>query len=189
MSMIDAAHVKTNMKLEIDGEPYLVVGAEHIKPGKGQAFSRIKLKNLQTGAVIEKTYKANDMLKIADFVSRKAQFLYSQGDEYYFMDNENYEQYMIKEDTLGNDKYFLKEGLEVKVLLFKGNPIGVDLPKAVELTVVDTEPGVKGDTAAGGSKPAKLETGYVVQVPLFISEGDVVRVDTRTGEYVERVNK
>ncbi len=187
MSMVDAAHVKTNMKLEIDGEPYLVVGAEHIKPGKGQAFSRIKLKNLKTGAVIEKTYKASDMLKIADFVTRKSQFLYNQDDEYYFMDLENYEQYMIKEDALGRDKFFLKENLEVKVLLYKGSPIGIELPKAVELEVVETEPGVKGDTAAGGTKPAKLETGYVVQVPLFISEGDVIRIDTRTGEYVERV--
>ncbi len=168
MSMVDAAHVKTNMKLEIDGEPYLVVGAEHIKPGKGQAFSRIKLKNLKTGAVIEKTYKASDMLKIADFVTRKSQFLYNQDDEYYFMDLENYEQYMVKEDALGRDKFFLKENLEVKVLLYKGSPIGIELPKAVELEVVETEPGVKGDTAAGGTKPAKLETGYVVQVPLFI---------------------
>ena len=187
MSVVDAAHVKTNMKLEIDGEPYLVVGAEHIKPGKGQAFSRIKLKNLKTGAVIEKTYKANDTLKIADFVTRKSQFLYKQDDEYYFMDLENYEQYMIKEESLGDDRFFLKENLEVKVLLYKGSPIGVELPKAVELKVVETEPGVKGDTAAGGTKPAKLETGYVVQVPLFISEGDVIRIDTRTGEYVERV--
>ena len=187
MSMVDAAHVKTNMKLEIDGDPYLVVGAEHIKPGKGQAFSRIKMKNLRTGAVIEKTYKANEMLKIADFVMRKAQFLYNQGDEYYFMDLENYEQYVVKEDALGRDRYFLTENLEVKVLLFKGSPIGIELPKAVELKVIETEPGVKGDTAAGGTKPARLETGYVVQVPFFIEEGDIVRIDTRSGEYVERV--
>jgi elongation factor P len=187
MSVVDAAHVKTGMKLEIDGEPYLVVGAEHIKPGKGQAFSRLKLKNIQTGAVIEKTYKANEVLKIADFVSRKSQFLYSQGGDYYFMDNETYEQYIINEEYLGQDKYFLRDGMEVKVLLFKGVAIGVELPKAVELVVVETEPGVKGDTATGATKPAKLETGYVVQVPLFISAGDVVRIDTRTGEYVERV--
>lgn len=185
--MINAGAVKSNMKLEIDGEPYLVVSADHVKPGKGQAFSRVKLKNLKTGLVVEKTYKAGEKLKKADFLVKKAQYLYNQGDEYYFMDLGTYEQVMVPANVLGRDKDFLAENVEVKLLLFKGEPVGIDLPTAVDLRVAETEPGVRGDTASGGSKPAKLETGAMVQVPFFINEGDLVRVDTRTGEYVERV--
>lgn len=185
--MVNAGGVKPGMKLEIGGDPYLVVHADHVKPGKGQAFSRLKLKNLKTGLVVEKTYKAGEKLKKADFLVKKAQYLYNQADEYYFMDLETYEQVAIPGDALGRDKDFLAENIEVKLLLFKGDPVGVDLPTAVDLKVVETEPGVRGDTASGGSKPAKLETGAVVQVPFFINVGDVVRVDTRTGQYVERV--
>lgn len=185
--MVNAGAVKPNMKLEIDGEPYLVVSADHVKPGKGQAFSRFRLKNLKTGLVVEKTYKAGEKLKKADFLVKKAQYLYNQGDEYYFMDLETYEQVMIPAHVLGRDKDFLAENIEVKLLIYRGEPVGIDLPTAVDLKVVETEPGVRGDTASGGSKPARLETGTVVQVPFFVNEGDVVRVDTRTGEYVERV--
>ncbi len=185
--MINAGAVRPNMKLEIEGDPYIVVNADHVKPGKGQAFSRFKLKNLKTGLVVEKTYKAGEKLKRADFLVKKAQYLYKQGGEYFFMDLETYEQIPILGDVLGTDKDFLAENVEVRLLLFKGEPVGVELPTAVDLRVVETEPGVKGDTASGGTKPARLETGVVVQVPFFISEGDIVRVDTRKGEYVERV--
>jgi elongation factor P len=185
--MINAASVKTNMKLDIDGDPYLVVAAEHVKPGKGQAFSRLKLKNLKTSLVVEKTYKASEKLKKADFLVKKAQYLYNQGDEYYFMDLETYEQVTIPGSVLGGNKDYLAENLEVRLLLFKGEAVGIELPTAVDLRVAETEPGFKGDTASGGTKPAKLETGAVVQVPFFINEGDLIRVDTRTGDYVERL--
>ena len=185
--MVNAASVKTNMKLEIDSDPYLVVGAEHVKPGKGQAFSRLKLKNLKTGMVVEKTYKAGEKLKKADFLVKKAQYLYNQGDDYYFMDLDTYEQVVIPGGVLGGNRDYLAENLEVRLLLFKGEAVGVELPTAVDLRVAETDPGFKGDTASGGSKPAKLETGAVVQVPFFINEGDLIRVDTRTGDYVERL--
>jgi len=185
--MINAGSVKPNMKLEIDGEPFLVVSADHVKPGKGQAFSRFKLKNLISGLVVEKTYKATEKIKKADFFVKKAQFLYKQGEEYYFMDEETYEQVMIPEGLLAYEKDYLVENIEVKLQIFKGKPVGIELPTTVDLKIIDTEPGVRGDTAAGGTKPAKLETGAVVQVPFFLNVGDVIRVDTRTGEYVERV--
>ncbi len=185
--MIAAGDIRPNMKVELDGDPYLVVNADHVKPGKGQAFSRFRLKNLRTGAVIEKTYNLGETLKNADFLVRKMQSLSSQHDNAVFMDMETYDQIEVPFSVIENERYFLQENLEVKVLLFKGSPVGVDLPAAVELTVVETEPGVKGDTASGGTKPAKLETGAVVQVPFFINEGDKVKVDTRKGEYLERV--
>lgn len=184
--MINAGNVRPNMKLEVEKEPFIVVGADHVKPGKGQAFSRLKLKSLRTGLVVEKTYKATEKLKRADFLVRKAQFLYREAEEYYFMDQETYEQVMVPGSILGRDKDFLLENIEVRLLLFKGKPVGIELPTTVDLRIVETEPGVRGDTAAGGTKPAKLETGALIQVPFFLNMGDVVRVDTRTGEYVER---
>jgi len=189
MAEIATNEFKRGVKLEIDGDPYEIVDYEHVKPGKGQAFVRVKLKNLKTGNVVEKTYKSGTKLPLADVEERMMQYLYKDNEGYNFMDLNNYEQYTIREETMGDAAKFIQENKEVSVVLYKGIPIGVNLPNFVELAVVETEPGFKGDTAATGTKPATLETGAVVQVPFFIKEGDIVKIDTRTGEYVERVNK
>ena len=185
--MVATNAFKNGMKLDLDGEAYQIVFFKHVSPGKGGAFVRTKLKNLKTGAVIERTYRSGEKLKKADIVEKDMQFLYNDGSEYHFMDAKTYEQVALTGEQLGDSKNFLQEQVVVEILFFNGEPIGVELPNFVELVVAESEPGVKGDTASGATKPATLETGAVVQVPLFVSVGEKIKVDTRTGEYVTRV--
>ncbi len=184
---IDINRLQKDMFIEHKEEPYRVLDYEHVKPGKGQAFVRIKAKNMLTGNVTEITYKASDTIDLADFEQVFADYSYSDGENYYFMNSQTYEMIAIPKERIKEESRFLKEGMQVVVFIYEGQPTGIELPKHVELKVVETEPTFKGDTAAGGTKPAKLETGAVVQVPFFITEGDIVKVDTRTGTYVERV--
>jgi elongation factor P len=185
--MISTNDFRRGVKIEYRGEPYEVLDFQHVKMGRGGAFVRTKLKSLVTGKIIDETFNAGDKVPKADLEERQMQYLYSQDDLYYFMDNETYEQTPLSEQQLGDKKYYLKENMNVSILYYKGEPIAVELPNFVELEVVDTEPGVKGDTASGGSKPAKVETGATVKVPLHINKGDIIKIDTRTGEYIERV--
>ncbi len=183
--MISSNDFRPGVTIEIDNNVWQIVEFQHVKPGKGAAFVRTKMKNLQTGAVVERSFNAGEKVPKAHVDRRPMQFLYEDG-MYHFMDNETYEQIELTEEQLGTAKNFLKENMDVTIMMFQGIIIGIDLPYSVELEVVETDPGVRGDTATGGSKPAKLETGYVVKVPLFINQGDVLRIDTRTGEYIER---
>ncbi|HAA89368.1 MAG: Elongation factor P [Thermoanaerobacterales bacterium 50_218] len=185
--MISTNDFRTGLTIEVDGEIYEVIDFQHVKPGKGAAFVRSKLKNLRTGAVIDRTFRAGEKVPRAHLDRREMQYLYRDGNSFVFMDNETYDQISLSEEQLGENVKFLKENMNIYLLTHEGQIIGVELPNFVELKVVDTEPGVRGDTAAGGTKPATLETGLVVQVPLFVEAGDVIRVDTRTGEYLERV--
>ncbi|MDI6853450.1 MAG: elongation factor P [Deltaproteobacteria bacterium] len=184
--MYSTSDFKKGLKVEIDGTPYVIIDFLHVKPGKGGAFVRTKLKNLLTGRVIDQTFRSGEKVKKPDLMEREMQYLYREGDNFYMMDNENFEQIFITAEQMGEAAQFLSENLNVKVLFFNQQPVAVELPTFVELTVAETEPGVRGDTATGGSKPAKLETGAIIQVPLFINEGDRIKVDTRTGEYIER---
>lgn len=177
---------RKGLKIELDGVPYAVVDFQHVKPGKGGAFVRTKLRNLQFGTVIDRTFRAEEKVPLAECEERQAQFLY-RDDRFHFMDLDTYDQLALSEEEVGEAAAYLKEETRVSILYHKGVPLGVELPTFVELRVTETEPGVRGDTASGGSKPATLETGAVVSVPLFISEGDLVRIDTRTGAYIERV--
>ena len=163
-----------------------VVEFQHVKPGKGAAFVRAKMRNMCTGAVVERTFNAGERLPKAHIDRRAMQYLYESDGNYVFMDNETYEQSELTKEQLGNAINFLKENMDAKIMIYNGRVIGVDLPNTVELTVVKTDPGIRGDTATGGSKPATMDTGYVVKVPLFINEGDVLNIDTRTGEYISR---
>jgi len=184
---IDINSIQRDMFIEHNGQPHRVLDYEHVKPGKGQAFVRVKAKNMSTGNVIEITYKASDSIELADFEQVFAEYSYNDGDYYYFVSKITYDMLAVPTKNVENEIKFLKEGMEVVVFIYKGQPIGIELPRHVELKVVETEPAFKGDTAAGGSKPAKLETGAVVQVPFFVEEGDIIKVDTRTGTYIERV--
>jgi elongation factor P len=184
--VISVNDLRTGLTLEIDGEIYSVVEFLHVKPGKGAAFVRTKLKNVKTGAVTERTFRAGEKVNRAHIDTVEVQYLYSAGNEYYFMDTETFEQIVIDADTLGDAPKYLKENMIIGLEMYEGAPVGVQLPTAVELEVTETEPGFKGDTATGGSKPATLETGLVVQVPLFIERGDILKIDTRTGEYLSR---
>ncbi|HMM21257.1 MAG TPA: elongation factor P [Selenomonadales bacterium] len=184
--MISSNDFRTGVTIEIDNGVWQVVDFQHVKPGKGAAFVRAKLKNVKTGAVVERTFNAGEKLPKAHVERREMQYLYESDGEYNFMDNETFEQTTINNEQLGDAMKFLKENMSIGVLTFQGSIIGVDLPNSVELEVVETDPGIRGDTATGGTKPAKLETGYVVKVPLFINVGDVLRIDTRTGDYIER---
>ncbi|HID79980.1 MAG TPA: elongation factor P [Aquifex aeolicus] len=184
---IDINRVARDMFIMHKGEPYKVVDYEHVKPGKGQAFVRVKAKNMKTGNVVEITYKASDSIELADFEQRFAEYSYSDGDFYYFIDKNTYEMIAVSANTVKDKAGFLKEGIDAVVYFHEGQPIGIDLPKTVELQVIETEPA--RDTAGGGTKPAKLETGLVIQVPMFVKEGDIVKVNTITGQYVERVNR
>jgi elongation factor P len=185
--MYSTAEFKKGLKIELDGVPYVIADFQHVKPGKGGAFVRTKLKSLLTGRVLDQTFRSGEKVKRPDLVERDMQYLYREGDRFCMMDNETFEQIMLTEDQVGEARLFLTENLDVKILFFNQQPVGVDLPLFVELEVTQTEPGVKGDTAAGGTKPATLESGMTIQVPLFISEGDRVKVDSRTGAYIERV--
>lgn len=185
---LDTSDFRNGLKIELDGEPYVITYFQHVKPGKGGAFVRTKLKGLKSGRTIEKTFNAGHKVQEADVSERRMQYLYQDGDSAVFMDTDNYEQLSLPFERLGEDRRFLRENIEVEVLLYKGEAVKVELPPFIIAPIVSTDPGVKGDTATGGSKPATLDSGAVVQVPLFIKEGEKVRVDTRSGEYVERVN-
>lgn len=184
--MVSTNEFKTGLTIEVEGDAHQVVEFQHVKPGKGAAFVRCKLKNLRTGSVVEKTFSAGDKVPRAKIERKEFQYLYNDGDVYNFMDMETYDQTGLTVDQLGDAVKFLKENMMINVMIYQGRPIGVDLPNVVELEVIETAPGIKGDTATGGSKPAKLETGYVLQVPFFINEGDILQIDTRTGQYVKR---
>jgi elongation factor P len=185
--MISTNDLRTGVTIELDGELYTVVDFQHVKPGKGSPFVRTKLKNIKTGYTLEKTFNAGEKLPRAHIDRREMQYLYNTGDEYVFMDNETYEQHHFSKDLLGEGVKFLKEAMVVSALSHEGTFFGVELPNFVELKVEETEPGIRGDRAQAGTKPAKLETGAIVQVPLFVEVGDIIQVDTRTGEYLKRV--
>jgi len=185
--MISTSDFRTGLTILLEGDVYAIVDFQHVKPGKGAAFVRSKLKNVKTGAVTEKTFRAGEKLERAVMDKREMEYLYNAGDDYFFMDNETYEQLTISRGELGNDVKYLKENMTIGVLLYEGKIFGTELPYSVELVVAQTDPGIKGDTASGGSKPATMKTGLIVQVPFFINEGDVLRIDTRSGEYIERV--
>lgn len=187
--MYSTSDFKKGLKLLIDGQPFSVVDFQHVKPGKGNQFTRTKLKNMITGTNLEKTYKSGEKFEVPDVMTRDCSFLYKEESGYVFMDKENYEQYIMSQDATGESANFLTENMEVTILFFNGRAIGVDVPNSVFLKVAQTDPGVKGDRVTGATKPATLETGYVVNVPLHITEGDVLKIDSRTGEYIERANK
>ncbi|MBO2533492.1 MAG: elongation factor P [Planifilum fulgidum] len=185
--MISTNDFRVGLTIELDGEVWQVMEFQHVKPGKGAAFVRSKLRNLRNGNIQERTFRAGEKVPRAHVETRQMQYLYESGGEYTFMDNETYEQVSLPRERLEREVKFLKENMNVNLVIYKGETIGIQLPNTVELEVVETEPGIKGDTATGGSKPAKLETGLVVQVPLFVQEGDRLIIDTRSGEYVSRV--
>ena len=184
--MVTAGDFRNGVTFEMDGNVYSIIEFQHVKPGKGAAFVRTKIRNVISGAVTEKTFNPNDKFPTA-FIERKdMEYLYNDGDLYYFMDNETYEQTPISPSILGDNFKFVKENMVCKVLSYKGNVFGVEPPNFVELQVTQTDPGFKGDTATNATKPATLETGAEIKVPLFIAEGEMIRIDTRTGEYMER---
>ena len=184
--MVTAGDFRNGVTFEMDGNVYSIIEFQHVKPGKGAAFVRTKIRNVISGAVTEKTFNPNDKYPTA-FIERKdMEYLYNDGDLYYFMDSETYEQLPISPNVLGDNFRFVKENMVCKVLSYKGNVFGIEPPNFVELQVTETEPGVKGDTATNVTKPATLETGAEIKVPIFINEGEMIRVHTRTGEYMER---
>ncbi|MFC1735226.1 elongation factor P [Candidatus Hydrogenedentota bacterium] len=187
--MISTADFKNGMTIILDGKLVDIVEFQHVKPGKGGAFVRTKLKGLETGNVLDKTFRAGEKFERAILDDKKMEYLYSADGLYYFMDNTTFEQEPLSEEQLGDAREYLKENTEITVTTHNGAVVGVALPTFIELEVKETDPGFKGDTATGGNKPAKVETGKTVQVPLFINIGDVIKIDTRTGEYMERVNK
>ncbi len=187
--MISSNDFKTGVSVELDGVPYVVVEFQHVKPGKGAAFVRTKLKNMKTGSTTERNFNGGEKMPKANLERRTMQYLYNDAGDYVFMDNETYDQMNIRTEAMGDKLKYLKENMELVVLFFKGDILGVDFPSSVELTVIETEPGIKGDTSSGGTKTAVGDTGANIRVPFFINEGDVVRINTETGEYIERVNK
>jgi elongation factor P len=187
MATVSTNEFKGGLKLMLDGDPYTILENEFVKPGKGQAFNRVKLRNLKSGRVIERTFKSGETMETADVVDTDMQYLYTDGELWHFMVVETFEQYAADEAAVADAKKWLKEQDVCQVTLYNGTPIGVTPPNFVELKIVETDPGVRGDTSGGGGKPATLETGAVVRVPLFVSTDEVIKVDTRTGEYVSRV--
>lgn len=184
--MISVNDFKTGLTIEVDNDIWQVIEFQHVKPGKGAAFVRSKLRNLRSGNIQEKTFRAGEKVGKAHIENNKMQYLYASGDAHAFMDTSTYEQIEIPEKQIKEQLKFIKENMEVSVVSYQGEIIGVDLPNNVELQVTETEPGIKGDTASGGSKPATLETGHIVQVPFFINEGDVLVINTADGKYVSR---
>lgn len=185
--MITAGDFKNGITFEMDSQVYQVVEFQHVKPGKGAAFVRTKIKNVITGSSVERSFNPSEKFERAHINRRDMQYLYKDEDLYYFMDEETYEQIPLNAESIGNTLEFIKENMTCKILFFKGQVIGLEPPTFVELEITETEPGYKGDTATGATKPATVETGAQIKVPLFVNQGDVVRVDTRTGEYMERV--
>jgi elongation factor P len=184
---VDTSQFRNGLKIVLDGQPFQMVFFQHVKPGKGGAFVRTRLKNLLNGRALERTFRSGERVEEADVEQKKMQYLYLDGDNLIFMDQQTYDQLPFGADVVGGARSFLKENLEVEVLFWNGKPINIELPAFVELRVTQCDPGVKGDTASGATKPATLETGAAVNVPLFIKEGEIIRVDTRSGQYVERV--
>lgn len=186
--MYETSDFRRGLKILLEGQPYSVVDFQHVKPGKGNQFTRTKLRNLITGQNLERTFKSGEKFEVPDVLTRNANFLYKDDTGYHFMDQNSYEQVMVGTHEIGDSKNFLIENLECSVMFFNGKPIGVDVPITVTLVVKTTEPGFKGNTATNTFKPATLETGYTVQVPLHISIGDKLKIDTRTGEYLSKAN-
>ena len=184
--MYETSDIRKGLRLELDGEPFVVVEFQFVKPGKGTAFTRTKIRNMISGAVLDRTFKSGEKLKPADTEDREMQFLYNDGD-FHFMDNNNFEQVSLESSAVGEAVNYLTENMMIEVSFFQGRSIGLSLPNFVVLEVEETAPGEKGNTVTGASKPALVSTGYIVNVPLFVNEGDQLRIDTRTGEYVERV--
>jgi len=185
--LLSTNEFRKGAKIEYKGEPFEIVDFQHVKMGRGGAIIRTKLKSMRTGSVLEDTFRSGEKFETPQLEEKAMQYLYAEGDMHFFMDTETFEQVPLTEAQLGDVKKFLKENMTVKVLDYKGEPLTVELPTFVELVVVKTDPGFKGDTASGGTKPATLETGAVVKVPFHISEGDRLKIDTRTSEYIERV--
>jgi elongation factor P len=186
-AVLTAGDLRKGLKIEIDGDPYIIVDFEFSKPGKGQALYRCRLRNMISGNQFDRTYRSGDKFIAADLEEQEMEFLYKEGNQYCFMNTKNYEQVYLSAEQVGDAVNYLTENLMVDMLFFQGRPIGITLPNFVTLKVVKADPGVKGDTASGATKPVTMETGYVLQVPLFIEEGEVLKLDTRTGQYVERV--
>jgi len=186
---VSTAEFRNGLKIEIDGEPYVIVDFQHVKPGKGGAFVRTKIKSLKSGNVIDRTYRSGEKVDIPELEEKSMQYLYAADKDRVFMDTSNYEQISLNDKQLGESINYLKENMEIKVLYHKGQPINIDIPMFVELAISKTDPGVRGDTASGGSKPATMETGAVVKVPFYLNEGDIIKIDTRTGTFIERVKK
>jgi len=187
--MYESSNLRKGLKVEIDGEPYVITQFQFVKPGKGQALYKCRLKNMVTGTQFDQTFRSGDKFNEPNLEEHEMEYLYYDGNAYCFMNTSTYAQEFLSEDQVSEAKDFLKENTVCDVLLFESTPIGITLPNFVELKITESEPWAKGDTAAGSTKPATLETGYVVQVPPFVNEGEVIRVDTRTGEYVERVKE
>ncbi len=185
--MISTSEFRKGAKIKYKDAPHEIIDFQHHKMGRGGAIIRTKLKNLKTGSIFEDTFKGGEKFETPELEEKSMQYLYKEDELYYFMDNENYEQFPLTSEQLGDVKKFIKENMEVKILLYSGTPLSVEIPMFVELTIVKTDPGFKGDTASGGSKPAVLESGVTVKVPFHLNEGDVIKVDTRTSEYIERV--
>lgn len=186
MASYSTNEFRSGLKVMLEGDPCSIVDNEFVKPGKGQAFNRVRLRNLKTGRVWERTFKSGESIEAADVVERGMQYLYTDGDHWHFMEPDTYEQYEADQTAVGEMAKWLKEQDTVIVTLFNGAPLAVTPPNHVELEITQTDPGLKGDTAQGGTKPATLSTGAVVRVPLFLNEGEVVRIDTRTGDYLGR---
>ncbi len=186
---VSTTEFRNGLKIEIDGEPYVIVEFQHVKPGKGGAFVRTKFKSLKSGNVTDKTFRAGEKVDVPNLEEKTMQYLYAADKDRIFMDTSTYEQVSMNEKQLGDSINYLKENMEIKVLYHKEQPINIEVPMFVELAISKTDPGVRGDTASGGSKPATLESGAVIKVPLYLNEGDFVKVDTRTGTFIERVKK
>jgi len=183
---VSTTEFKKGLKIQFDGQPYSIVDFQHVKPGKGGAFVRTKLKHMRQGRVIDNTFRAGEKVELVDFEDKHMQYLYKD-DRYHFMDTDTYDQISLSAEEVGDARDFLKENTDVDILFIDGSPVTVELPTFMELAITKTDPGIRGDTASGGSKPATLESGAVVQVPLFLNEGDIVKVDTRSAEYLGRV--
>ncbi|MDP8259691.1 MAG: elongation factor P [Candidatus Gygaella obscura] len=184
--VISINELKNGLTIELNGAPYVIISADHIKPGKGAAFTRVKIKNLKTGAVLERTYRANDKIQEAYIDEKKLQFLYSQDDIFYFMDNDTFEEVHIEKDSFDGEEKFLKDNLDVSGYFYQEKLVKINLPNFIVFEIKTTEPGIKGDTAKSATKPAEIETGAIINVPLFINQGDKIKVDTRTASYIER---
>jgi elongation factor P len=187
MASYSTNEFKSGLKIILDGDPYNIVENEFVKPGKGQAFNRVRIRNLKTGRVIERTFKSGESVEAADVFEMDVQYLYSDGSFWHFMDPGTFEQYACSDEAVGEGAKWIKEEAICQITLLNGVPISVIPPNFTELKIVQTDPGLRGDTSGGGGKPATLETGAVVRVPLFVNEGELIKVDTRTGEYVSRV--
>ena len=189
MATTDTSQFRNGLKLEIDGAPFTIVYFQHVKPGKGGAFVRTKIKNLLNGRTIDRTFRSGEKAEVADIEETRMQYLYNDGENLVFMNQETFDQIPISPDVLGEQIDFMMEEMNVEVLFWKGNPVNIQLPNYIEAKVTQSDPGIKGDTSSGATKPATIESGATINVPLFIKEGDILRVDTRTGEYAERVTQ